>query len=814
MTKNFSQYTKIIERFRGQVQQPDFEAIFQDSTKNIAKTDRFLLKMEIKRLAQPCTRLIDLRGHVDGECRAFEDGSRTHYLDDLAVQVYQENARAYGGYTLGVYEAVNNTENNFRVIYQKEKAESLLTATQSSAAKPQEKLYYPAKFVPFGDFYNRQEERMNFAISVIVELADGEQFEATSSDLSVSGVKLRLASTQKLSVGDVMKLEFTGLTQEFQFGSQSVFDYQIENVSVDNNVQLIGASRIFENEKDGFKQFLKGFVQGNKRRYKINLDNTIAALKSRTLEQFSMPKMNELPVFVEAKGGKFTPRYALTCNNNQAVYQYWQNELKQSTLYNLIDSDRVERMLRAEKTGQSLLVYSFVHQSQGRSYFYTADEKQLAQDEEFTKHFLGFAASKPTFAVTMLSIFAVDIANANAPLTLAHTLSKKDAYLDMPISEEVQAILSGLSYVVVATDVTSQQIRDDYQQFSFDDIHTSKLKSFGHKRLNNMPPMDEIGVNYRNQRQEPRFVYKTPVVVEVDGVTWTGVSQDFSVSGLKVHLDKSAVLSKGEIVKIAFPNLQKITSTFELKSLPYEVMRINKNKNVLNLRVHIERHQHIGRAFFKVLIEKNKEKLTKEEYANMTPGLAKALRSIYAKTTCVPSFFIQSSGSRYKVEMLASGTTEKSFLTSLKSLSDRPNHFNLYPLLHNPESADFINLSLKNLQQTDVPVEETLYIGIKRNADSVDQAVTTKLASELTTLKLKKMFIENAQKSGKFYCIRVKLSRAAAPDMEQLNPELSYIGSYAIHRGKQLEQEIWSIAGVIQCFDISQEVIYRHKLIS
>ncbi|WP_448553173.1 PilZ domain-containing protein [Thalassotalea montiporae] len=814
MTKNFSQYAKIIERFRGQVKQSDFEAIFLDATKNIAKTERFLLKMEIKRLAQPCTRLIDLRGHVDGECKAFEDEERTHYLDDLAIRVYKDNVSAYGGYTFGVYEAVNNTENNFRVIYQREKSGSLPAAAPSGAPKVQEKLYYPAKFVPFGDFYNRQEERMNFAIAVGVTLANGELIEATSSDLSISGVKLRFAAMQKISVGDVIKLEFTGLTQEFQFGSQSNFEYQVENISVENQVQLIGASRILDKEKDGFKQFLKGFIQGNKRRYKINLDNTIAALKSRSLEQFALPKINELPVFVAAKEGKFVPRYALTCNNNQAVYQYWQNEAKQSTLYNLIDSDRVERMLRAEKTGHSLLVYSFVHQSQGRSYFYTADEKQLAQDEPFAKHFLGFAASKSTFAVTMLSIVAVDKAKANAPLTLANTLTKKDAYLDMPISEEVQSILSGLSYIVVATDVTTKQIRSDYQQFSYDDIVTSKLKAFGHKRLVNAPAMDEIGVNYRNQRQEPRFVYKTPVEVEAEGVMWTGTSQDFSVSGLKVHLDKSAVLSKGEIVKIAFPNLQKITSTFELKSLPYEVMRINKKKNVLNLRVHVERHQHIGRAFFKVLIEKNKAKLTKEEYADMTPGLAKALRTIYAKSTSVPSFFVQSSGSRYKVETLAGGNNEKPFLMSMKGLSDRPKHLNLYPLLHHPEAANLVNLTLKKLQQADAPAEETLFISIKRNADAIDQAVTTKLASELSSTKLKKMFIDKAQKSGEFYCVQIKLSRTAEPDMEHLNPELSYIGSYAIHRGKQLEQEIWSVAGVMQCFDITQEVINRHKLLN
>ena len=120
MTKNFSKYQNIIDEFRGQVSNRNFETVFTDKCAHIPKTDRFLLKMELKRLAGNCARLIDLRGHVDGECRLYEHENRTHYLDDVAIKVFQENMMLYGKYTFGVYEAVNNTENNFRVILTEE----------------------------------------------------------------------------------------------------------------------------------------------------------------------------------------------------------------------------------------------------------------------------------------------------------------------------------------------------------------------------------------------------------------------------------------------------------------------------------------------------------------------------------------------------------------------------------------------------------------------------------------------------------------------------------------------------------------------
>ena len=533
MTKDFSQYHKIIDRFKGRVNQSEFEANFLDATKHIAKTDRFLLKMEVKRLANPCTRLIDLRGHVDGECKAYVDDSRTHYLDDIAIKVYVDNKQAYGSYTFGVYEAVNNTENNFRVIYQREKTGVIAPATSTDAPKILEKLQYPAKFYQFGRYFNRKEERMNFAVALHVTLSNGNEVEATSSDMSVSGCKFKFVEPQQVAIGDKIEVVFTGLEQEFQFGKVNRFDYQVCNIHHEENIQQIGVKRLLDKEKDGFKQFLSGFIQGNKRRYKINLDNTIAAIQARSFEQFSLPKSNELPIFVEAKDGDLLPRYALTSNNNQASYQYWQDEAKHSALHCLVNADRIERLKAARKLGRNLVVYSFIHQSHGKAYFYTADEKQLAADKGFMSQFIGFAASKPSFAVTELSLLDIEPSYAFSPYTVANTLPKKDAYLNLPMSEEVEAIVTQMANIVIAFNITSEKVRQDYMMLDYENIDTNRLKALGHKRLKTPNTVDELGINYRNHRQEARFKYKTPVVAMAEGVTWSGVSQDFSISGLK-----------------------------------------------------------------------------------------------------------------------------------------------------------------------------------------------------------------------------------------------------------------------------------------
>lgn len=811
MKIDFSKYQTLINDFRGQVNQSDFAAKFAISTTHLSKTESFLLKMELKRLATPCTRLIDLRGLVDGNCKLYEYDGNKHFLDDVAIKALEKNIVFYGEYTFGVYEAVNNTENNFRVVYQKEKKNNVLLS-EKIVKKDQVKLQYSARLYQFSNYYDRIEERMNFATSVAITLENKQQVSATSSDISINGCKLRLTKQRPLLVNEVINIKFTGLEQEFQFGNGDVLIFVVKNSHQDGDTQMLGCQRIEVPEKDAFKRFLTDYIQGNKRRYKVNLDNTIKALQSRSLEQYVLPQLNELPIFIEQRAKKLIPRYALTTHNNQATFQYWQDEEGHSTLHCLLTEARLERLQRQRQTSTSLLVYSFIHQHQGKSFFYTIDDQQLPKKDAFFTSFLSFAANKSSFAVTQLTCLKVDKNCAYAPFTLSNTRSIKNQYINLPPSDEVNACLAPLSNIVVVNNITHSNIVTQYQKLSSTKIDTAKLKLYGHQRLKKPSLIDELGITYKNQRKELRFIYKTDAVAECENVQWQGMSEDFSVSGLKIKLNNSAMLSTGDIVHLTFPKLQKITSAFDLKQLPYEVMGTNKKKTIINLRIHVKKHQHIGREFFKLLINKNRNKLTPDEYAMLTPGLAEALRTCYAKSMHTPSLIVQTSGSRYKIEAITCNDGSNELLQYMKQLSDRNHFYNLYPILHKLQSNNVLEQSLKALLTSEEATTKLVYIAINPSTKKVDKVVNVMLDSELDSLERQQFFIKKALKSGEFYCFQLKISRTNAPDMEYLNAELSYVSGYAIHRGNQIEQDICSVAGVIQLFDVTKETLLRTGL--
>jgi len=188
------------------------------------------------------------------------------------------------------------------------------------------------------------------------------------------------------------------------------------------------------------------------------------------------------------------------------------------------------------------------------------------------------------------------------------------------------------------------------------------------------------------------------------------------------------------------------------------------------------------------------------------------LRTHYAQSLHIPTLVVQTSGSRYKVEALVTNDNGNEFLQQLNNLSDRKNYYNFYPLLTKLYKDNYIESCLKKLIISEEPISEVLYISIAKNIEQVDRDVSIKFDKELGTTALREGFIKQALGNGHFFCFQLKISRTNKPDLEYLNTELSYISAYAIHRSKQIEQDIWSVVASIQYIDITHEVLFSHGL--
>ncbi len=499
-TNDLQAHSSVLERLKPLINTELFDEEFRLLTGDLAKSQQFLIKMELKRLAQPCSYYIDLRGRVDGDVRPFDYKGQTHYLDELAIQTFEKGLKQYGQYTIGIFEDVTNTTNNFRVRHQQETNKRLqdvlsgeVSDTRDLAAIPSDidataNDYKAAQLIRFAGYSVRREERMNFSIDIEVVLQDEERFPATTSDLSVSGCKIKIPLAIELTAGQKVAIFFRGLEQEFALGINNGIPYQVIDSEAADKSYYVRLKRLPLADEKGFSEFLHHFIHGNKRRYKVNLDNTYEAVFIKGYEQFYLPRISSLPVFLSVHEGKASPACVLTTENNRHLMHYFQDERQQNVLPQLLHVRRLKQCLAKEANENSTVLYTFTHAAKGRLFFYSATTEELLQYPELKTVFFGFGAAKPSFRAFRMSILRTVPAHAHIPLSLPNSADQEVQKLNQPPTPLISNFIRNLRYIVALTDISTAQSNSLYKAMTYDAALLNQLKVFGHAKLEQTSP--------------------------------------------------------------------------------------------------------------------------------------------------------------------------------------------------------------------------------------------------------------------------------------------------------------------------------------
>lgn len=831
MSADLQDFKDIIEELKSVISEPDFDPQFKAATADVPKAKQFLIKMELKRLAQPSSRQIDLRGHVQGDPFAYEHKGHIHYLDDTAKDIFEQQLAKFGRYTVGVYESVMEAENNNRVLHKKEQEQRLAAKkqgadknkTKSSSEKlMQEQVIseYGVDTVCFTEYGIRHEERMNFSISVELQFGIGNVLKASTSDLSISGAKVKIPAAKEIAIGQKIALYLTGLEDEYQLGLKDGIQYEIVGIeSADANFNYIRLKRTFLEDVNSFDDFLENFINGNKRRYKVNLENTLDAIIIKGFEQYYLPRTNTLPVFLRQVQGRLLPTMALATENNRSNLGYFSDENKSLVLQQILNEKRIEMLNNTDKEIKETTLYCFTHAKAGRLYFYTATTEELAEADDLKSLFLGFGSSKPSWQVYKLQLAEVDEKSAFIPLSIPDSAGPEIKKLNQPPSPKVKAMLNNVQQVALLTPLEGQIFKQQYQDnYTWDRSLVQALKQFGHPKLKRYISINIETIDYVNLRSEERYLYKTTVEVEPEEDNLEpgeyrefGSTRDFSSQGLQVVLNEPGDYKKGQIIKLALPDLQKITKAFKLQHLPYEIMAVSKSKTIMNLRAHDKDSKKSARPFFLKLIEQNRTKLTPAKMESRYPGLSNCLRNLTAKCINHMPMYFSKESSRVKVSTIATSPQKNVLLHLSKKYKAASADASLYPILKDNAVSSTFTPELNNLNRTDKPSFMDLYVRYRFNQEHEDSAFISQFEQQFASEDAKNNFIESTVKQDCLLVYRIYLSRTGRPDMDFIAKELNYVGRYAIHRAKELEEKLWSIIGVGEIVDITEEVLLRYN---
>lgn len=777
-------YNGLIEQLIPVYDSEDFNEVFQLLTQDETGPARLQMKLELNRIMAPCQKIIDLRGKVNGECRPYDLHGLTHWLDDVAINTYHRRITIYGGkYRTGLYDALTNTRNNFRVLHQQEKLNPPITQ------QPERDTQFDAALIRFGHYLIREENRLQIATQVNLSLSLGQSVHGVTSDLSYSGAKFKVPSAFKYNLGQTIIARFPVLAEEHNDARlDKGTEYRILGIDSNKDNDSFKWLRLIAlGNNIAIKEAIDRSQKTTNNRTRNNHEDKIIQARTKGYEHCFLKHTTSMPLFFSGTELK----YSLLTEHNHGIWKDWHDERNQPVINHLLSKSRMAILGKSGLKQCSTLIYSFQHEHNQKTFFYSAALPEMTQEQR--QLFWQVGASRKSWRVTRLTVYP---------------LSPDDLERLQDVAEGMVEQFQQLTHIGVLQDLTNTQAQNDYRLTAKPKLPAKALMAFRHQR-NPVCQAKAIFFDPKPQRSEARFIYQTPIVLHHPKMgTVAGVSVDLSSRGLHLALAEPLQTKKDDKVTVKFTYFQKLDKNSPLGNMPYRIVRVSPDCRSIQLTTGNGEDALKGEHFLRRLIKHNEAKLQLSQEALPTGELLLAMHQmLLTRLNCVPYF---AEKRNHKVTLKAIGSNFP--LPTLPKLFNQlagGNHFSLYPV--------FKSRVNRMLAETMRPVEihqpfiHELYLWVQRQGDNI-QHIESKLLDEFDDVEQRIGFIKKARQHGEFIAIRITAVPVLNPMTALIRKELGELARLTMHRARTLEMEFSSLMGCGELFDITDEVLVRLEI--
>ncbi|NQZ10415.1 MAG: PilZ domain-containing protein, partial [Algicola sp.] len=639
--------------------------------------------------------------------------------------------------------------------------------------------------------------------------ADGRQMEAVTKDLSINGTYLRVPLSETVEMDELVHVKMQGQNKDYNDIVGQGIEYQVKRIEFIDRVIWLGLNRTFSEKKTDFADYVKELIICNKFVYKVNLDNAIDAALKQGHEQVFFARTATIPLFVETLGNQYRLRYALTCGLNEHElrffsapegHQYLTCVFSPTVLRGLLNSDNDETLL-----------YCFTHKLPGQVLYFAAFEQQLRDDPALGKLFLGYSSQKDSFKVFKIKRVSIDKSNANLLFTVPNrnlaAEEEQDETEVVPNNQRKPVDIGNITHAFLLTQICDKYCRKHLGELSFDKALMPRITEFQINYNDSGLPLQWVKYGLEELRHEPRFAYKTKVVVKFDnGMQLDSTSADFSAKGVQIVLPKEVEVQQRDRIRLALPLLQKITKQLTLTDLEYRVVRTENSQKTLYLQaVEVEELQHHGVKFFSDLIKRNRRKLTLVADSSEQQQLTKILKNLYQKVLATMPFYLNRVDGELRVTKFVNSQNPHPLLDLIKT-DEFVSKVNIAILFANPSFATYIKSGTQKQRAGQYHRSIDLYIRHTGELAHPDNFVV-KTDVEFANTEAQKDFVREAVSQGQFNCIRVFMSEVVRVEVRKIADELEYIHHYAQHKSKRIAQLLTRINNVGEFVDITQFVL-------
>ncbi|MDO6543265.1 PilZ domain-containing protein [Photobacterium sanguinicancri] len=779
-------YKGLIEQLIPVYDSSDFEHVFQMLTQDETGPTRLQIKLELNRIMARCHKTVDLRGRVNGECREYILDGLKHFLDDVAINTYHKRIKQYGNiYRVGVYEALVNTRNNFRVLHKQGKFSPNTASGPISSRDSQ----FDVDAIRFGHYLTRGENRTQVSTPVNLTLPLGQAVHGITSDISCSGAKIKVPSAFNYHLGQTINVAFTDIAEKFpDLRKHAEVTYRV--LGIDDNpdndsykwLRLLALS-----DSGGIQAAIARYQAANPNKSRNDHEDKVIQTRTIGYEHCYLKHTANIPLFFAGTELK----YSLLTDHNRHIWDYWHDERNQPVINHLLSANRMEILGKDGLKQCSTLLYSFTHEHENKTHFYSAALPEMTQEQR--RLFWHIGAARESWRVTKVTVYP---------------LGEEDLNYLQALAPEMQEQLNSLTHIGILQDLTHQEAKADYRLSAKSQLSSNALQVFRHQR-NPIAKAQGIYFDPKPQRSEERYLFKTPLELSHPTLGKTiGASIDFSTRGLNLQLCEPVALKRNDKVNIRFNELQKIDRNAPLHCMPYRVVRVSPNRCNIQLTTGSGSEAAKGEGFLRRLIKNNEARLRVCHEQQPEGELLLAMHQMLLTRLNSTPYFAEKVDHKAKVKAIGCNFPLAPLPKLFNQLTN-DHHFSVSPIFQNRVN--------KMLSETMRPVEvkapylNEVYLWVKREGGVIEK-MASKSVDEFINTEHRIRFIQQAREKGEFFAIRVTAVPVLNPLTALTGKELGELARLTLHRARALEVEFTSLIGCGEIYDVTDEVLVRLEL--
>lgn len=762
---------------------PDLDYVLDQIAYGHSSTTKLLIKMELKRIMSPCSRTVDLRGRVQGECREYQLDGRKHHLDDVAFNVYHKGIKKFGGYTEGVWELLNNTHNNFRVMKQNNQINNQDVSLNNQ---------FELEPITLGFDLRRQERRLRIASQVKIVRQEKKQLvHGLSVDLSPSGARFKVPSAFDYQPNEIILVSFIELAKNSTLSSlEQPFEYRVLAVDESHENDAVKFLRTIRlTPSHAIEQAIDEALQQNDQKIKQDHQDIILRTRTRGYEHHYLKHTSHLPLFFSGTQLKL----ALMTENNHEIWHYWQDERNLQTLEHLFNPTRMNAFLAPEQQNEGQTLYSFTHDHQGKTLFFSLLAQEASADQQQLFYYVG--SRRDSWRVFRFTLFS---------------LTAEEREILASHGKELANYADALTHYGVLREVANTDNAADYQIYAKPNLAASELNQFRHSRKVQRPPL-AVFYDARTRRREPRYSFQTPIKLHNGSqILAEGTSLDISKHGLSVRLTMPLQLKAQDKLYVNFQELKQYDDRLPLNAMPYTLVRINTEGDRLQLQ--LEENSQTMRAigFFNSIIENNQDYLQRQEERLPSPILLESLHNVLLDKTVSAPIFVEKSSANLKPKVIGVSYPLHPALVLLAKLSKKGS-IALDPIFKGHTNT-LLATPMRRIDGAQ-PISHDVYLAAFKYGSRL-QSVESKLLSEFDSIQERIRFIQRAQEMGEIYILRFTAVPVFNAFTQLMRQDLNELAQVSMSQAQTLEKEFAALAGFGELIDITKEVLSRLKITS